>query len=119
MIDFLINFSGAFMDIKPDSFDFNMLAYHGNLAQLQGSILLLTLQPNRDVGEMPQSLLDRVSEALADINRKGVPVLLRYGHEMNGDWTSYGVRPVSFVRGFRAMTNSVRKYTNMTGILYE
>ena len=99
----------------PTQFDFNMLADFGFQTQLQGSILLLTLQPTSECATIPQSLLDDLARAFTEINSKGVPILLRWGHEMNGDWTTYGVRPVNYVTSFQRMARTVRRFTNLTG----
>jgi beta-mannanase len=65
---------------------------------------------------MPDYLLEEIALKCLEINQRGVPMLLRYGHEMNGDWTTYGNKPIDYVSGFRRMTNMIRKHTNMTGI---
>ena len=50
-----------------------------------------------DPNTISDAILIDFADTLADINLKlGVPVLLRWGHEMNGDWTTYGGRPLAF-----------------------
>lgn len=57
----------------------------------------------------------------------GVPIMLRYGHEMNGaklpltlgDWPQYGLQPTGFIASFRKVATAVQALTNMTGILTE
>ena len=98
-------------------FDYNMLQGQAAEIQLNNGIFQVTLQPNRNMANFSQASLDSFASACREINAKGIPIMLRYGHEMNGDWTSYGVRPVNYVRGFRRMAEAIRRVTNMTGKL--
>lgn len=93
-----------------------MLAWQGSEVQKIGAIFEVTLQPTASMNNFSDATLILVAKALKSINEKGVPVLLRYGHEMNGDWTSYGVHPVQYVTGFQRMANTIKKYTNLTGL---
>lgn len=102
-------------------FDFALLKWYGERAQQANAWLELTIEPTRDVpeiGQIPQSLLDQIAQQLRIINTQyGTPVLLRFGHEMNGDWTAYGMAPTNYILGFRRMADSIRQVTNLTGIL--
>jgi hypothetical protein len=45
----------------------------------------------------------------------GVPVLLRFMHEMNGNWlTAYSQKPVEFKQAFVTMGYYVHRYTDLT-----
>ncbi|KAJ3114084.1 hypothetical protein HDU96_002579 [Phlyctochytrium bullatum] len=114
----------AFMKIDMNNatmpFDFNSLRWHGYEVQKIRGILELTLEPISDIAEIPDELYDNIAKELRDINAdKGVPVLLRYGHEMNGDWVlAYGYRPIAYKNSFRKMANAVRRLTNLTAMVW-
>lgn len=94
----------------------NDFIWHAQQVGDIGGIFALTIEPI-DIANVPQSLLEQVAQTCYQINKNGVPMFLRYGHEMNGDWTDYGVHPVDFVAGYRRMATTLRKYTNLTGIV--
>ncbi|KAI9310351.1 glycoside hydrolase superfamily [Obelidium mucronatum] len=117
----------AFMQLDPLlgrsfnglAFDNNTLNWFGSECGRTGSILELTLEPLAGIQGLTPAIYESVAVALADINRKyGVPVFLRYGHEMNGNWIAYGMQPLQFIDSFRAMTNAVRAHTNMTAMVW-
>ena len=37
---------------------------------------------------------------------------------MNGDWTSYGLKPVEYKASFRRVTEAIRKVTNLTAMVW-
>ncbi|KAJ3219013.1 hypothetical protein HDU67_003003 [Dinochytrium kinnereticum] len=113
----------AFMKIdmsKTVPFDFDSLRWHGYEVQKVRGIFELTLEPISDIAGIPDELYDQIAREIRDINtQKGVPVMLRYGHEMNGDWVlAYGYRPIAYKTSFRKMATAIRKYTNMTAMVW-
>ncbi|KAJ3097272.1 hypothetical protein HDU97_005046 [Phlyctochytrium planicorne] len=105
---------------NPEPFDFDLLAWHGAEVKLIQGMLELTIEPVTDIDGIPDSLYDKIAQKLRDVNvAQGVPILLRFGHEMNGDWViAYGYRPLAYRRAFIKMTNAVRKYTNLTAMVW-
>jgi hypothetical protein len=124
----LDNFSpalvGAFMQLdtsKAVSFDFPLLLWHGYFidnhsqeAQRISAILELTIEPTRspsEISTIPLDLLTKIADHCLLINTQygyyftngRTPILLRFGHEMNGDWTFYGMKPIEFILGFQRM----------------
>jgi hypothetical protein len=95
-----------------------MIAWQGSLVQKVGGIFALTMQPTRDIANVSELTYIALAKACAAINAKGVPMMLRYGHEMNGDWASYGVRPLDYVTGFQRMSTTLKKYTNLTAMVW-
>lgn len=93
-----------------------MITWHAQEIQKYGAIFQLTIEPDANMDIMPQDMLSNLALACKTINEFGVPILLRYGHEMNGDWTSYGMKPSVYIQGFQRMAVEIRKLTNLTGI---
>jgi hypothetical protein len=90
------------------------LKWHAEEVARQNSILALTIEPT-DMDGPSDALFEQIARECRRINEMGVPMFLRYGHEMNGDWTSYGVRPVRYVRGYQRLARIIRQHTNLTG----
>ncbi|ORY43267.1 glycoside hydrolase [Rhizoclosmatium globosum] len=103
-----------------EPYDRNMLNWYGSeVGRVQG-ILEVTMMPMAQSSSLyTDSMYDQLGKDLASINSKyKTPVLLRFGHEMNGDWTVYGNKPTDFIKSFRRMAKYVRKYTNMTAMVW-
>ena len=66
------------------------------------------------------SQLYKFAELMRHINSEyGTPVLLRFMHEMNGNWLPYyGQKPHQFKQAFVTMASYVHQLTNMTAMLW-
>ena len=53
-----------------------------NIAEFRG-IFALTIEPTA-MDTPSNALLERIAAFCKELNEMGVPILLRYGHEMNG-----------------------------------
>ena len=76
-------------------------------------VFMLTLEPGFG-GPSPEGLDAVTPEALADLgavlrrwNDEGVPVLVRYAHEMNGSWYPWSQQPKAYIRSFRQVADTV------------
>ena len=75
----------AFIKITNRDFQADMISWHVKECQKIGCILQLSAQPDVDIATLRDSQLDAFATHLAHCNHfYGVPILLRYGHEMNG-----------------------------------
>ena len=73
----------------------------------QGATLLLSLEPTRGLGAVDDASVDRLVTALGRWNAAGVPVVVRYAHDMNGSWYPWGQRPARFKASFRLVAEAV------------
>ncbi|KAJ3024544.1 UNVERIFIED_CONTAM: hypothetical protein HDU68_008027 [Siphonaria sp. JEL0065] len=114
----------TFMDMAPGSFngqgyDSAMLDWFAQEVGRVGGILELSMQPNASLSTFTSDMYEKLATQLLEINTKyGLPVFLRYGHEMNGDWNFYGNQPTAYKASFRAMALAVRAKTNMTAMVW-
>ncbi|TPX38587.1 mannan endo-1,4-beta-mannosidase [Synchytrium endobioticum] len=98
--------------------DINWFGYETSLLG-RGTMLELTMLPIVEMSTLTTATLTNIAQICADINSKyAVPILLRFGHEMNGNWEPYGQRPSAYVTGFRNMGTILRKYTNLTAMVW-
>ncbi|KAI8611807.1 glycoside hydrolase superfamily [Chytriomyces sp. MP71] len=121
----------SWLDMGPSlgngtGYDKNMLNWFGSEAGRVGAILELTLNPPKefsptgpDLKDLTPEMYDSIARDFARINQiYGTPIFLRWGHEMNGDWYGWGNEPRAFIASHIALTNAVRKYTNMTAMVW-
>ena len=71
------------------------------------AMLDLTLKPTGGLATVtPQSALE-LAATLAEWNRRGVDILLRFAHEMNGSWYPWAQQPVEYVKAFQMVADAV------------
>jgi hypothetical protein len=77
----------AWLEMSTDKprpgYDQNLVSWYGQQVALVGGILELTMQPVTDLDNMPNDFFEDLAKQCAEINKK-VPIMLRFGHEMNG-----------------------------------
>ncbi|KAJ1542874.1 hypothetical protein HK096_008987, partial [Nowakowskiella sp. JEL0078] len=67
-------------------YDVNLVNWHAQQIQLAGGgFFELTIEPISDLAGLTDELFTRIATQCRVINEKyGIPILLRFGHEMNG-----------------------------------
>ncbi|HVM04969.1 MAG TPA: hypothetical protein VM242_07350 [Acidimicrobiales bacterium] len=74
-----------------------------------GGMALLTLEPRGGLEAVTPAVAAALGERLAGYNRRGVPVFVRFAHEMNGSWYPWSQQPAEFVRAFRTVADAVHR----------
>ncbi|MCI1649483.1 glycoside hydrolase family 26 protein [Bifidobacterium tibiigranuli] len=72
-----------------------------------GGALLLTLEPHAGLSAVSTEVIAQLAEDLRELNDDGVPVVLRYAHEMNGSWYAWGQQPAEYIASFRRVADAV------------
>ncbi len=72
-----------------------------------GSMLLLTLEPHDGLDVVTRRVAAALARRLDGYNRSGVPVVVRFAHEMNGSWYPWAQDPRGYVGAFRTMASAV------------
>lgn len=75
-----------------------------------GSMLLLTLEPHGGLDTVTRPVTRGLAERVDGYTRDGVPVLIRFGHEMNGSWYAWSQDPRGYVRAFRLLARAVHAH---------
>lgn len=78
-------------------------------AQRAGSMLLLTLEPQQGLDAVTTGVANDVARQIDSYNRGGVPVIVRFAHEMNGSWYRWSQDPVGFISAFRRLADAVHR----------
>jgi hypothetical protein len=72
-----------------------------------GGVLLLTLEPAGGLAAATDAAAGELADRLDGWNRQGVPVVVRFAHEMNGSWYAWGQQPAEYVDAFRRLAAAV------------
>lgn len=78
-------------------------------AQRAGCMLMLTLEPQQGLQAVTTRVADDVARQIDGYNRGGVPVMVRFAHEMNGSWYRWSQDPAGFVSAFRRLADAVHR----------
>jgi hypothetical protein len=70
---------------------------------------LLTLEPHRGLGAVTPAAAAELGDLLGTYNRRGVPVFVRFAHEMNGSWYPWSQQPAEYIRAFRTVADAVHQ----------
>jgi hypothetical protein len=71
------------------------------------AMLDLTLKPTGGLDTVTEHSAVELATTLADWNRRGVDVLLRFAHEMNGSWYPWAQQPVEYIKAYRTVADAV------------
>lgn len=78
------------------------------IATRHGS-LMLTLEPRQNLSAVTPEAAQELTKDLTRWNRQGVPVLVRFAHEMNGAWYPWGQDPTAYIPKFRLIADAVHQ----------
>lgn len=86
-------------------YDVNNLNWKASEAAKLNAILVVTMDPQNPGVNIPDTAFAQLADNFASINAlMGVPIIVRWGHEMNGYWYIYGGRPLAYIQGYRFIT---------------
>lgn len=83
-----------------------------------GGVLVLTLEPHAGLEAISPQVINTLAYDLLDLNNQGVPVIVRFAHEMNGSWYSWGQQPHHYVEVFRAVATTVHEVAPGSAIMW-
>lgn len=74
--------------------------------QNRGS-LLVTVEPHEGLAAVTPTAISALVTLLKNYNDMGVQVLVRYAHEMNGNWYPWAQDPAPYLASYRAVAKAV------------
>jgi hypothetical protein len=105
--------------MSPTEFQPNMIEWQAQEIQKIGGLMELTLMLTVSPEQIPPQLIRDFARFMRMINSKyGVPVLLRFMHEMNGPWMVYGMKPKEQIDAWRLLSREIRAQTNLTALVW-
>jgi hypothetical protein len=99
----------TFADFPFSEEDPGLIASAAEQLRQNGGMLLLTLEPMEGLEAVTEQHADDLAGMLADFNTNGVPVIVRFAHEMNGSWYPWGQQPDEYIAAFRRVADAVHR----------
>jgi len=81
-------------------------------------MLLLTLEPNGGLATVTPGAADDLARRLAGYNERGVPVFVRFAHEMNGSWYPWSQQPERYRQAFQTVATAVHHQAPGSSMLW-
>src|SRR5579883_394665 len=84
-----------------------------------GAIALLTLMPEDGLDKVDERRCHELAELCAREEKAGARgIMLRFAHEMNGDWYRWGMQPGLYKRKFRMLSAVIHRTTTRTAMVW-
>ncbi|WP_258058711.1 glycoside hydrolase family 26 protein [Arthrobacter sp. B1805] len=99
----------TFADFPFEEGEPDLIASAAEQVRQQGGMLLLTLEPQQGLAAVTDERADELAAMLAHFNTNGVPVIVRFAHEMNGSWYPWGQQADEYVAAFRRVADAVHR----------
>jgi hypothetical protein len=113
----------AFLQLDPSRSPETAVRYahfdwHAQEVAKVGGILSFTIEPIALAQVTEAHMLELARRCVKANSEYGVPMYLRWGHEMNGDWTNYGYQPTLYTESFRRVARMIHSMTNLTAMVW-
>jgi hypothetical protein len=82
------------------------------------AIPLITLEPHAGLAAVTPEVAANFAGLVARANAEGMPVVVRFAHEMNGSWYAWGQQPEEYVAAFRLVASEVHAHAPLTAMLW-
>jgi hypothetical protein len=108
----------TFADFPFNEEDPGLIASAAEQLRQNGGTLLLTLEPMEGLQAVTEQDADDLAGMLAGFNTNGVPVIVRFAHEMNGSWYPWGQQPDDYVEAFRRVADAVHEQAPSSAMMW-
>jgi hypothetical protein len=98
----------SFADVPLSAADEENVRAAGEQVRGVGGILLFTLEPREGLAAVTDAVAADVAALVDEIQQTGAPVVVRFAHEMNGSWYTWGQQPTEYVASFRRVADALR-----------
>ena len=108
----VVNSSGSLHTVS------SIFNWTAGLIRGSGAIMSISVIPTVSLDTLTASAISELASQCMWINQQGIPVLLQFAPQMNGNWFAYGQDPVNYVAAFRNVSQAIRNVTNMTAMVW-
>ncbi|KAI8908789.1 glycoside hydrolase superfamily [Powellomyces hirtus] len=105
-------------NVNSSGFSHQIADYYNWTAGLvggTGAIMGMTIMPYKGLENVTLQAMMQLGAKCAEINQVGIPIMLRFAPEMNGNWYPWGQNPSQFRTVFRQLATIVRNATSPAG----
>ena len=108
-----------FFDFPMSTSDRGELTNFLNEVLANGGIAMITLEPSLGLDSVSQTVCVDLGTLCAAYEQRGIDgIIIRFGHEMNGNWYAWGQQPILYKQKFRLLAQTVHSRTTRTAMLW-
>ena len=85
---------------------------------LQKGTAMLTFEPYQGLAAVTPEVADAIALQISAYNGAGVPIFLRFAHEMNGSWYPWSQSPAEYRATYRMLAEAIRRRAPMTALVW-
>lgn len=109
---------GQFVDLPLTSTSKQALASAVDAVAARSAKLFLTVEPMGGLDTVTAAVAQDLADTVAAYNARGVDVLVRFAHEMNGSWYAWGQEPAAYTAAFRRVADAVHATAPRTAMVW-
>ncbi|OAV99205.1 hypothetical protein PTTG_00018 [Puccinia triticina 1-1 BBBD Race 1] len=111
---------GDYISISSWDKEFKAIDWHIKTVQnLKGNpVWCIALMPSEGLDSISYHVANRIAMKMKQVNDLGITVWLRFAHEMNGEWYTWGLQPEKFKEKWEMLAREVKRVTNRTYMLW-
>ncbi|MGP0221952.1 glycoside hydrolase family 26 protein [Paenarthrobacter sp. NCHU4564] len=83
-----------------------------------GHMMLLTIEPHGGLDTITDTTAEALAKDLDSFNREGVPVIVRFAHEMNGSWYAWSQQPRKYIAAFQTIATAVHTHAPGSAMMW-
>jgi hypothetical protein len=83
-----------------------------------GQMMLLTIEPHAGLDTITEETAEALARDLNEFNEDGVPVIVRFAHEMNGSWYAWSQQPQKYIAAFKTIANAVHAHAPGSAMMW-
>jgi hypothetical protein len=81
-------------------------------------MLMVTLEPWGGLDTVTSETVSILVDKLAEYNARGIPMFIRFAHEMNGSWYPWCQQPSAYIQAFRLIAEAVHREAPATAMMW-
>ena len=84
----------------------------------EGGMVMITLEPWNGLASVTAEAAAALADLAAGYNARGVPVIIRFAHEMNGSWYPWSQQPSAYIKAFQAVADAIHSQAPQSAMLW-
>jgi hypothetical protein len=109
---------GHFLDLPLTTTSKQNLSTAVDAIAARNGKLFLTVEPMSGLGAVTTAVAQDLADTVAGYNSRGVDVMVRFAHEMNGSWYPWGQQPAAYTAAFRRVADAVHATAPRTAMVW-
>jgi len=84
----------------------------------EGGMVMITLEPWNGLGSVTTEAAETLADLAADYNARGVPIIIRFAHEMNGSWYPWSQQPTEYIKAYQIVADAIHNKAPQSAMLW-